>query len=187
MTHNSNVEAWVSAWGDFLFRYALSRVQDRDIAADLVQETFLAAWKGRHSFKGEASRKTWLTGILKHKITDHIRQQIRRRKLEMALDDDPVSPWFQDDHSWREPQQAWHDSPDRLAHDRDFRLTLESCLHRLPARQRFVFILREINGDSTEDVCKQCDISTTNLHVLMHRARLALRHCLQSHGFGASS
>ncbi len=187
MANNANVEAWVSAWGDFLFRYAISRVQDRDIAADLVQETFLAAWKGRQSFKGEASRKTWLTGILKHKITDHIRQQIRRRKLETALDDDPASPWFQDDHSWREPQRAWHDSPDRLAHDKDFRLALDDCLSHLPARQRLVFILREINGDDSEEICKQYDISTTNLHVLMHRARLALRHCLQSHGFGASS
>ncbi len=187
MPEAEEVSEWVRAWGDDLYRYALLRVQDRELASDLVQEAFLAAWRARDTFHGESSRKTWLIAILKHKIVDHIRQRVRQRKLDEVLEEDPASPWFRDDHAWREPQQAWRDDPARLCQDQAFLRALQDCLRRLPERQRHVFVLRELQGEDGEHVCNACGITTTNLHVLMHRARLALRHCLRTHGFGASS
>jgi len=185
MPSSEDVADWVRDYGDELYRFALMRLHDEDAAQDLVQDSFLAAWKARDSFKGDSTRKTWLIGILKHKIIDHIRKQIRLRKLQNALETDPVSPWFDSDNSWRDSNRSWHSSPDQLCHDGDFRDALEQCLAQLPLRQRQVFILREMIGEDSSTVCNSCEVTPTNLHVLMHRARLALRHCLEKHGFGA--
>jgi RNA polymerase sigma-70 factor (ECF subfamily) len=185
MPSSEDVADWVRDYGDELYRFAWVRLHDEDVAQDLVQESFLAAWRARDSFKGDSSRKTWLIGILKHKIIDHIRKQIRQRKLHDALEEDPVSPWFHSDHSWRAANRRWHNSPDQLCHDDNFRDALEQCLAKLPLRQRQVFMLKEMVGEDSETVCNDCQLTATNLHVLMHRARLALRHCLEKHGFGS--
>lgn len=185
MQSEEDITSWVARYSDDLYRFARVRLQDDDIAQDVVQETFFAAWKAKDSFKGDSSRKTWLIGILKHKIIDHIRKQIRKRKLDDELIQDPVSPWFNNNGTWRDANRLWHDSPERLCHDDDFRDTLQQCLQKLPTRQRQVFMLREVVGEDAKTVCNTFDITPTNLHVLMHRARLALRHCLKQQGFGA--
>ncbi|NIR14014.1 MAG: hypothetical protein GWN86_08695, partial [Desulfobacterales bacterium] len=68
-------EAWVDQYGDYLYRYAISRIHEPAVAEDLVQETLLAALQGKEGFKGRSSEKTWLTGILKYKIVDYIRKK----------------------------------------------------------------------------------------------------------------
>lgn len=182
--HSVNPELWLEEHGDYLFRYALSRVHNNDLAADMVQETLLAAWKGHKRFKGDSSLRTWLVGIMKHKIIDYIRKDIRQRKIADGLQNDPASDLFTENGSWLDNPSAWVNNPESLCGDSQFRGVLEQCLEHLPEKQRAVFEMREMNGIESDDICKAYDVTTTHLHVLMHRARLSLQNCLQKHWFG---
>ncbi|MDQ6954907.1 MAG: sigma-70 family RNA polymerase sigma factor [Mariprofundaceae bacterium] len=180
-------ESWLQEHGDYLFRYALSRLHHEEIAADMVQETLLAAWRGHARFKGDSTLRTWLVGIMKHKIIDHIRKEIRNRKINHELENDPTSSSFAENGAWQHAPSAWVDNPESRCDDLQFRLVLQQCLEHLPKKQRQVFEMRELAGDDTSTICKACDITSTHLHVLMHRARLALQICLQKHWFGGSN
>ncbi|MDX8395314.1 MAG: sigma-70 family RNA polymerase sigma factor [Mariprofundaceae bacterium] len=180
----NNPDQWLNEHGDYLYRYAMSRLRNEEQAADMVQETLLAAWKGLKNFSGNSSLRTWLVGILKHKIIDLIRKEIRGRDLNDAVENDPTSAWFDPNGSWSEAPQAWQDDPESLFENEQFRQTLEKCISKLPAKQQDVFRLRELTGEDTDYICKTCDISPTHLHVLIHRARVALRLCLEHHWFG---
>jgi len=179
-----NAEEWLSLYGDYLFRYALFRLGNEEVARDITQETFIAAWRAQKKFRGDSSVRTWLIGILKHKITDYVRKQIRDRNLVDRLGSDPTSDYFDTSGNWLQPVQEWHDDPERLYSNQQFLQALHACIGKLPEHHKHVFLLRELNGGETGDVCKACDITPTNLHVIMHRARLALRHCLEKNWFG---
>jgi len=153
----------------------------------MVQETLLAAWRGKDRFKGDSALRTWLVSILKHKIIDHIRNEIRQRKVADALENDPSSHYFSESGEWQTNPRTWQDNPERCSDDMKFRLVLKSCLSHLPESQRRVFELRELAEEDTDTICKACDISSTNFHVLMYRARLSLQTCLQKHWFGGKS
>jgi len=176
--------AWLQQHGDYLYGYCMSRLYDEELAADLVQETMLAAWKNRASFKGDSTVRTWLTGILKHKIIDHIRKNIRQRQLTEESQDDPAAAWFDAGGKWLDAPQAWAATPESLYSDSQFRKVLDACIKKLPQKQRQVFLLRELSDLESSEVCKSCEVSATHLHVLMHRARLALRSCLELNWFG---
>jgi RNA polymerase sigma-70 factor (ECF subfamily) len=179
------VAAWLGEHGDYLFRFALSRLSgETELARDLVQDTLLAAWQGRAGFAGRAAVRTWLTGILKHKLIDHIRAQIRERDMHEAAETDPTSDWFGADGHWQQAPKAWQANPESLCEDADFRRTLQHCLDALPPQQRHVFVLRELEGEGSEAICKACGVTATHLYVLMHRARMALRACLEFNWFG---
>jgi len=180
----SDPHQWITEHGDYLYRYAISRLHNEEVAADLIQETLLAAWKGHKSFAGQSTIRTWLVGILKHKIIDYIRKEIRDRNLNENAENDPTSAFFNNNGSWSEAPRAWNENPEALFQNEQFRAVLDSCMSKLPEKQGLVFRLRDIMGDETESVCKSCEITPTNLHVLMHRARLALRKCLEIHWFG---
>jgi RNA polymerase sigma-70 factor (TIGR02943 family) len=182
----NNPENWLSDHGDYLFRFAMSRLHDNELAADMVQETLLAAWKGRESFSGGSTARTWLVGILKHKIIDHIRKEIRGRKLTEAVESDPTSALFNADGSWAEAPANWNESPEALLKSDQFHRVLQECVGKLPERQQIVFRMRELIGEDTETICNEAEISSTNFHVLIHRARLALRTCLELNWFGGS-
>ena len=177
-------EAWLADHGDYLYRYALFRLSSDELARDMVQETLLAAWKARKNFRGDSSLRTWLVGIMKHKITDHVRKEIRARKLSDALENDPTSAFFDENGQWTRPVRDWNDDPEHLYNNRQFMAVLQQCIARLPEQHRHVFTLRELNGEDTDSICNACAITATNLHVIMHRARLALRHCLEKNWFG---
>jgi len=177
-------QSWLSEHGDYLYGFAMSRLRDPELAADMVQETLLAAWKGHKNFKGGSSVRTWLVGILKHKITDHIRAEIRKRDLASAVESDPTSDYFDATGHWNDAPLAWKHNPEELTANEQFRHVFDECMERLPAKQQQVFRMREFSGDSAETICKACEISATNFHVLMHRARLALRKCLEFNWFG---
>jgi len=181
---DSDPHQWINEHGDYLYRYAFSRLHHEEQAAELLQETLLAAWKGRSSFAGSSTIRTWLVGILKHKIIDHIRKEIRQRNLAEQAESDPTSSYFNHDGSWSEAPRLWNDNPESLCQSEQFANVLDRCVSKLPEKQRLVFQLRDISGDDTETVCKSCEITPTNLHVLLHRARLALRKCLEIHWFG---
>jgi len=178
---------WPEEHGDYLYRYALSRLREAELAQDIVQETLLAAWRGRDAFKGDSSVRTWLVGILKHKIIDHIRGEVRQRRLHDAVENDPTSAFFDADGSWHEAPRAWKENPEDLCRSDQFQRVLEGCIGRLSEKQQMVFRMRELAGEDSETVCKACDITVTNLHVLLHRARLSLRKCLEMNWFGKGS
>ena len=179
-----NPELWLQEHGDYLFRYAISRLHDSELATDMVQETLLAAWRGHERFKGDSSLRTWLVGIMKHKIIDHIRKEIRQRKINDRLENDPTSEHFSEDGSWQHKPSAWRGNPEAHCDEQKFHQTLQKCLQHLPDKQRSVFEMRELLGDDNEQICKAYDITPTHLHVLIHRARLSLQKCLQQHWFG---
>lgn len=182
----SNPELWLKDHGDYLYRYAMSQLHHEELAADMVQETLLAAWKGWKNFAGNSSVKTWLVGILKHKIIDHIRKEVRGRKLVEAIESDPTSSMFNADGSWAEAPANWSGNPESLAKNAQFHQVLQTCIRKLPEKQQLVFNLRELVGEDTDAICKEADVSATNLHVLIHRARLSLRACLEHNWFGVS-
>jgi RNA polymerase sigma-70 factor (ECF subfamily) len=179
-----NPELWLQEHGDYLFRYALSRLHDNELATDMVQETLLAAWRGHKRFKGDSSLRTWLVGIMKHKIIDHIRKEIRNRNINDSLENDPTSQYFSDNGSWQQAPSAWHGNPEAQCENQKFRQTLDKCMQHLPEKQRSVFEMRELLGEESESICNAHDITATHLHVLIHRARLSLQKCLQTHWFG---
>jgi len=184
METSDDPHVWLNEHGDYLYRYAMSRLHNEELASDLLQETLLAGWKGFARFAGQSSIRTWLTGILKHKIIDHIRHEIRERKLAEAVENDPTSVYFNENGSWSEAPKAWKENPEELCSSEQFHAVLESCVDKLPEKQQLVFRMRDVTGEDTETVCKSCDITATHLHVLLHRARLSLRKCLEFNWFG---
>jgi RNA polymerase sigma-70 factor (TIGR02943 family) len=184
-------ERWVELHGDYLFRYAVARVRNRQVAEDVVQETLLAAIKSRENFEGQSSERTWLIGILKHKILDYFRKANRERPLEkweMVISDPeelfrPTGEWI---GHWKEETAPidWNVSPAGAIEQKQFWSVLEKCLSELPERMAQVFILREMDDLSTEEICKTMNISAANLWVMLHRARGQLRRSLEVRWFG---
>jgi RNA polymerase sigma-70 factor (ECF subfamily) len=174
-------ESWVDSYGDFLFRFALSRVKDPSIAEDLVQETFLAALRARENFKGRSSGRTWLIAILKHKIVDHIRKKIREPSTDkIETLSDTADPDFDEHGHWQNHPGKWAVSPGNLYDQKEFLDVLYRCLAELPERLAEAFIKREMDGFSTEEVCKELGITATNSWVMLYRARMSLRSCLEN-------
>jgi len=173
-------ESWVDRYGVILYRFALVRVKDPVIAEDLVQETFLAALRGRENFQGRSSFKSWLIAILKHKIVDHIRKNVKEKSVE-NFDSltDQVETTFDDQGKWQFRPQNWAGDPVKLYQQKEFMNILYRCLAQLHGRQSEVFMLREIDGLSTEEICKELNITATNSWVMLYRARIGLRRCLE--------
>lgn len=166
-------------WGA-LCRYARSRLRDQAAVEDVVQETLLAALRDQSRFRDDSAVRTWLIGILRHKIADHWRQCHRRESNET---DQTVESLFDESGSWQRLPGTWMPDPSQLSEDEDFWVVMEQCLDGLPLQAKSVFALRVIDGVSGEGVCKALGISATNLWVLLHRARLRLRTCLEKHWF----
>jgi RNA polymerase sigma-70 factor (ECF subfamily) len=182
----SDPAGWVDAHGDALYRFALMRVRDPATAEDLVQDTLLAALRARDSYTGAAAERTWLIAILKNKITDHFRRSTRETALpDVENPDEVIDALFREsnDH-WVQPPSAWGD-PDRALEQAGFWKVFEDCFASLPARQAQAFALTEFDGQSGDELCKNLSISSSNLWVLLHRARMRLRECLEQHWFEA--
>ncbi|MBW2437745.1 MAG: sigma-70 family RNA polymerase sigma factor [Desulfobacterales bacterium] len=183
-----NPESWVDNYGDFLYRFALARVKDQSIAEDLVQETFLAALRARENFQGQSTGRTWLTAILKHKIVDHIRKKIREPstdKIETLTD--ASDPDFDDRGEWSIRPGKWVVNPGNLYEQKEFLDVLYHCLAELPERLAEAFIKREMEGLSTEKICKELGITATNSWVMLYRARMSLRRCLENRWLSAET
>ena len=179
-TPDYNPETWVDRYGDYLYYFALARVRDPSIAEDLVQETFIAALNSLKKFKGRSSVKTWLTGILKHKVIDYYRKKTRQQpEHEIDHDTEGVDKFFDDKGQWQLKPAEWTANPQKLYEQQEFFKVLHICLSELSDRLSDVFILREIVGENTEKICKVLNISATNCWVMLHRARMHLRRCLE--------
>lgn len=170
----------------YLLRYASLQLRNAAQAEDVVQETLLAAIEGRARFAGQSSLRTWLTGILKHKIIDQVRRGAREQPLapgDERSEAEAVDALFAADGHWRDTPSDWG-KPDAAFENGRFWAAFELCLQRLPARTARAFAMREVMEMPTEDICKELDITPTNCWVMLHRARLLLRECLQITWFG---
>ena len=178
-------ETWVANYGDMLFRYVRLRVRDDATAEELVQETFLAALQGLKNFSGQSSFGTWLVGILKHKLIDRLRRQGREKSAEMD-DDSAVNGMFNSFGHWTSmaTPHAWRSSPEELAQQADTQRLLRLCMEALPGRYREVFVMRVMDEIETDEICKILQLNPNNLYMMLHRARLRLRACLESKGIG---
>ncbi|MBS0322197.1 MAG: sigma-70 family RNA polymerase sigma factor [Proteobacteria bacterium] len=170
----------------YLMRVAVLQLRDRDTAADVVQDTLVAALAGQASFTGRSTLKTWLTGILKHKIVDAIRQR-QRQPVALAtlgdeLDLDDFDSLFNDRGAWDEPPADWGDPESALGRGQ-FISILDLCLDRLPPNTARVFVMREVMELESDEICKELAITANNLWVILYRARMSLRMCLEQNGF----
>ncbi len=181
---------WVDLHGDILYRFALSRLRDPFEAENAVQETFLSALKARDSFSGKSSERTWLIGILKHKIIDTYRKKYRETPVSSLQNDEEsmtIDSFFdQTEHPLKYPSD-WSADPRELAKNKEFWGVLEKCLKKLPKATSSAFSLREIDKMSTDEICNILNITPTNLWVMLHRARLQLRGCLEKNWFENTS
>jgi len=176
----SSPEQWVDDYGDYLYRCALVRVREPELAHDLVQETFLAALKAHDSFAGRSSERTWLVGILKHKIVDHFRRSHREHVVEDVEDlQDPNDDMFVWRHWFIERPGRWEGVPLDSVENHEFWSVLRSCVDDLPPSLAQTFVLRDVDEMGTEEICKRLAITPTNLWVRLHRARARLRRCLE--------
>ena len=168
----------------YLLRYASLQLRDRQAAEDAVQDALVAALAGEAGFAGRSNLRTWLTGILKHKIVDIIRKSARQTTL-LAGDTDiaEFDALFDDTGHWAQAPADWGD-PDAALGQKQFFAALEECLERLPRKTSQAFLMREHMGLETTEICKELGVTSTHCWVLLYRARMALRECLQKNWFG---
>ena len=175
---------WLDAHGDVLFAFARTRVGNPDTAEDLVQETLLAAWKAADSFAGQASERTWLVGILKNKVIDHLRKATRTQQVTVDIQTDEAwEDQFNHDEQWTDAPRQW-DDPRRVLENQDLGAQMNDCLERLPENLRVVFSLREIDGLDTDEIVSTLNLSSANnLRVMLSRARDRMRQCIDKKWF----
>ncbi len=172
---------WLEQHGDALYAYALGRTRNVATAEDMVQETLLAAFTSRGAFKGDSAERTWLIGILKHKVIDYLRRQWREVRLEdeAVVSGDIETTLFDERGHWQVDVRDWA-QPERALEREEFWDALRDCLAALPERLGRLFMLRELDGMETEELLQVLNISSANnLWVMLSRARLRLSQCLE--------
>jgi len=173
---NAVAAKWVEDQGDYLFNFAIGQVRDTDVAEDLVQETFLAALKSQETFSGRSSERTWLVGILRHKIYDHLRKTYRECAARVEpLPATDADAGFGDSMAWIHEMATEATSPSRRIELAEFREHLERAMGKLPTRIAQVFQLYSIEERPNQEVCERLNISESNMWVMSHRARKQLR------------
>jgi RNA polymerase sigma-70 factor (TIGR02943 family) len=184
----TDYEQQLVALRDYLMRFARLQLRNDAWAEDAVSETILAALAKPQAFEARSQLKTWLVGILKHKIIDSMRQRRREVVLNSATDDDQEDPLehiaFKTDGHFAEKPADWG-NPEQDLKNRQFMTVLDACTEKLPPVQGRLFLMREWMEMSSEDICKELALTPTNLYVQLHRARLRLRECLELNWFGA--
>lgn len=181
--HVLNPEKWIDSYADYLFNYTIGRVNDVEIAKDLVQETFLAALRSAKNYKGDAAESTWLIAILKRKVIDHYRKSNSKKgRAEVRMD---YSAHTDVQGDWLEEQVA--DSFSSFEKDaienKELGQAIYSCIAKLPKKQALVFTMKTIQEMDTETICNELDIKPSNLWVMIHRARTGLMDCLKKNWF----
>ena len=178
---------WLESHGDYLYRYALVRVRDAAIAEDVLQETLLAAVRGHQSREGRSSERTWLVGIMKHKVIDHFRRSARNQQIQLCADGEDdcfeqSGPWQGHWRAERAPN-SWTVGSSQCFESREFWEVMEHCLSQLPQQMSIAFTLREIDGLTSNEICEILNVSPNNLWVMLHRSRNKLRELLEVNWF----
>ena len=184
----SDFEQQLVAQRGYLMRFARLQLRNDAWAEDAVSETLLAALAKPLAFEARSQLKTWLVGILKHKIIDALRQRQREVALDSGTDDDRADPMdhmpFKVDGHFAERPADWG-NPEQDLKSRQFMAVMDACTQKLPPVQGRLFLMREWLEMSSEEICKELALTPTNLYVQLHRARLRLRECLELNWFAA--
>ncbi len=178
-------QKWVERYADMMYRYALVRVREPETAEELVQSAFFAALKSQNSFAGKSTEKTWLFGILKHKTMDYFRGS--KKTISIDPTSDKKSGLIQFDpsgHMITKPKN-WKLDPEKAAENNELAKILAQCMNALPEKFHRIFVMKEVDGMSSEEICNEFDIKPTNLWVILHRARNQLKLCLESNWINA--
>lgn len=190
---SSSPTQWVQQYGDYLFSIAMLKVGNKQTAEDLVQETFISAIKARDSFKENSSVKTWLSAILKNKIIDFYRKRDILKDLREYIDDTQAgfsdSFFDHDSGHWLAESfpHAWQEAADNAVNRSEFYKILEYCIHKMPRKLVPVFIARFLDNEDSDIICKEFNISPSNYWVIIHRAKLLMRSCLEKNWFLSQS
>lgn len=182
---------WVKRYADVMLNFAFRKTSDLSLSEDLVQETFLAALKARENFKGNSQEKTWLFSILENKITDYFRSNnYKFQQNKVAIGPEFFGYFFDrndENKHWNSEQkpQEWGNLAEKSLTDDSEELdkTIQNCLKKLPSKLERIFVLKHIEDYDSNKICKELDISTSNYWVMIHRARLQLRSCLEINWF----
>jgi RNA polymerase sigma-70 factor (ECF subfamily) len=169
-----------------MLKFAMLQLRDETAAEDCVQEALAAAVQGAERFAGQSSVRTWLIGILKHKILDHFRRASREQAFTVADEEtslDDFDALFKSDGHYVESPSTWA-NPEQALSESEFFQVLEACMERLPKNTARVFQMREVMGLDIEEICSELSITANNCWVLVYRARMALRECLEMRWFG---
>ena len=181
--HTLNPNKWIDLYADYLFNYAITRVDSSDLAKDLVQETFFSGLKGKDNFRGQASERTWLISILKRKIIDHYRKinSVKGKKevrVNFYAEGDKKGSWLEEC-----VPQAWGNEAEKNIENEELKKALDYCIQNLPEKYKIVFLLKSVQNYESDEICNELGISSSNLWVIIHRARLQLRKCLEENWF----
>ena len=178
---------WAERYGDYLFNFAMVRVNDREKAEDLVQETFLAGLKGKDRFMGKSSERTWLTSILKRKVIDIYRKQYSSRETSLDAYEINVSDgdFYRSEHPFK---GHWLDGkgphsysllPEGEMEQAELARLIQLCIEGLPPQLGAAFIMKMVDDEDSDYICKELGITPSNLWVMLHRSRLRMRECLE--------
>jgi RNA polymerase sigma-70 factor, ECF subfamily len=180
----NNAHDWLNEHGDYLYRFALARLRDPHQAEDVVQETFIAAIKA-NNFAEQSSPRTWLTGILKHKIIDLMRKGSRETVATdmMSEQEANMDEFFDNTGHWADRSESWH-MPENALEQQQFFRVLQSCLDKIPNKLATLFMMRDVHETDNVEICKELNISTTNAWVMLYRARMGIRKCLEINWIG---
>ena len=183
------LSAQLDAHRSYLLRVARLQLRNDELAEDVVQDTLLAALQGAAGFSGKSSVKTWLTGILKHKIVDAIRRKTSAPELTTLEEESQIDDFdalFDSTGHWENPPADWG-NPESDLERREFFDMMDFCLEKLPPNTARVFMMREVMELGSDEICKELSITSTNLWVIMYRARVSLRECLERNWFATKS
>ncbi len=180
-TDSERVSELFKSHADYLFNFAITRVNDTHIAEDLVQDTFMAALRNIKNFESRSKESTWLTAILKNKIIDYYRKKVRQYHKESVEDLRSVEDYFDENGKWSksEQPQKWHINYNENIEQKEFYDILNNCLKRLNELQRIAFVMKHFDDIKSEDICKELKITSSNYWVIIHRAKLQLRKCME--------
>lgn len=179
--HKLYPETWIDKYSDHMLGYALTRLRDRDLAKDMVQESFFVALRTKENYRGEISEKNWLYLILRSRILDYYKKkrEVTESQLQKS-DEDSEDRYFMKSGAWNKEEAPKEWLPDKMLESKEFMGVLNACLKRLTVTQQAAFTMKYIDGNETETICKELEITSSNYWVLVHRAKLQLRKCLET-------
>ena len=186
---DNDVAAQIPTHRAYLLRVAMLQLRNNEAAEDVVQDTLIAALQGAARFSGRSSVKTSLSGILKHKIVDAIRRKTREPAFSQLDDECQIEDFdalFDASGHWENPPADWGNPENDLSRQQFFDI-MQFCLEKLPPNTARVFMMREVMELDGDEICKELTITSTNLWVILYRARMALRQCLEQHWFADPS
>lgn len=183
MSNKLSPDLWIDNYADYLYNFTMSRVNNESISKDLVQETFLAGLKSAENFQGKASEKTWLTSILKRKIIDYYRKiNSKKGKAEIRMsfydDGDNEGSWIEE-----KVPQSWKNQTEADIENSELQNQIDVCIDKLPEKYAIAFRMKTVLEYETEDICNELGITSSNLWVLLYRARTQLRGCMEENWF----